>query len=109
MSVVADLKRYLSERNVRFWTFSEMDVKRSSNGRIISSAHESMVRPVILTINNQYVVMILEHSEEVDLEKMKYLLNVKSIQPVLDKDYERLFPGCEQSLLPLSRNFYNLR
>ena len=109
MSLTEDFKRYLSERDVSFCTFSQEDSQGIENDPQVNSTSESLARQAILKIDGQYAVRVLEEFEKVDVNKMRHLLNVKSIQTVHENDCEKLFPGCDQCLLPLCRNMYNLR
>ena len=69
---------------------------------------KGIVKTALLNMDGNYAIMVLRHSEKIDIERMKDLLNAQSIKVVQEEECQKLFPNCDVTALPALGRLFNM-
>ncbi len=109
MTISKRLKDYLEKNRVpcelsyhtMVYTAQEVAAAQHVPGR-------EMAKVVMVKADGKMVMLVLPASHQVDIKKLKAVLQCKKVGMAKEKDFEELFPDCEIGAMPPFGNLYNL-
>jgi len=109
MTILKKLKDYLDKNQVsyevgyhaRVYTAQEVAAFQHVPGK-------EMAKIVMVKADERMVMLVLPASYQVDMKKLKDLLNCKKVGMAKEEEFQELFPDCEVGAMPPFGNLYNL-
>jgi Ala-tRNA(Pro) deacylase len=109
MTISKRLKDYLEKNRVPYelgyhtmvYTAQEIAAAQHVPGK-------EMAKVVMVKADGKMVMLVLPASYQVDIKKLKAVLQCKKVGMAKEKDFEELFPDCEIGAMPPFGNLYNL-
>jgi len=109
MTVLKKLKEYLEKNQVSYEVGYHARVYTAQE--VAASQHvpgKEMAKVVMVKANGKVVMLVLPASYQVDMKKLKDVLNSKKVGLIKEEDFQELFPDCEIGAMPPFGNLYNL-
>jgi Ala-tRNA(Pro) deacylase len=67
-----------------------------------------MAKIVMVKADGKTIMLVLPASYQIDIKKLKGVLNCKKVGMVKEEEFQELFPDCEVGAMPPFGNLYNL-
>jgi len=109
MTVLKKLKEYLEKNQVSYEVGYHARVYTAQE--VAASQHvpgKEMAKVVMVKANEKVIMLVLPASYQVDMRKLKGVLNSKKVGLIKEEDFQELFPDCEIGAMPPFGNLYNL-
>ena len=109
MTVLKKLKEYLEKNQVSYEVGYHARVYTAQE--VAASQHvpgKEMAKVVMVKANEKVIMLVLPASYQVDMKKLKDVLNSKKVGMIREEDFQELFPDCEIGAMPPFGNLYNL-
>jgi len=109
MTVLKKLKEYLERNQVSYEVGYHARVYTAQE--VAASQHvpgKEMAKVVMVKANGKVVMLVLPASYQVDMKKLKGVLDSKKVGMIREDDFQELFPDCEIGAMPPFGNLYNL-
>ena len=109
MTILKKLKEYLESNKVSFEVGYHARVYTAQE--VAASEHvpgKEMTKVVMVKANGKMIMLVLPASYQVDMKKLKGILNCKKVGMVKEEEFQELFPDCEVGAMPPFGNLYNL-
>ncbi len=109
MTILKKLKEYLESNKISFevgyharvYTAQEVAASQHVPGR-------EMAKVVMVKADGKTIMLVLPASYQIDIKKLKGVLNCKKVGMVKEEEFQELFPDCEVGAMPPFGNLYNL-
>jgi Ala-tRNA(Pro) deacylase len=69
---------------------------------------EKVAKSVIVVANSNKVLLVLQATCRVDLDKVRSCLGVQEVRLASEQEFQNAFPNCETGAMPPFGNLYNL-
>ncbi len=109
MTISKRLKDYLEKNRVPYELGYHTMVYTAQE--VAAAQHvpsREMAKVVMVKADGKMVMLVLPASHQVDIKKLKAVLQCKKVGMAKEKDFEELFPDCEIGAMPPFGNLYNL-
>jgi Ala-tRNA(Pro) deacylase len=109
MTILKKLKDYLEKNQVRYEVGYHERVYTAQE--IAAAQHvpgKEMAKVVMVKADGKSIMLVLPASYQVDMKKLKGVLNCKRVGLIKEEEFEKLFPDCEIGAIPPFGNLYNL-
>ena len=110
MAIAKSLKKFLSERKVKFETKRHKEVYTAQE--IAAATHisgDNLAKVVVANAKEGFFLAVLPASSRIDLKKLKSAVgSTGSIKIATEKEFKSLFPDCEVGAMPPFGSIYNL-
>lgn len=103
------LKRFLDEHQIKYTATSHSPAYTAQE--VAEAAHipgKELAKTVIVKLDDRMCLAVVPASERVNVESLAAETHSKHAHVVGEKDFERLFPGCEVGAMPPFGNLWNL-
>jgi Ala-tRNA(Pro) deacylase len=109
MTILKKLKDYFEKNQVSFEVGYHTRVYTAQE--VAGSQHvpgKEMTKVVMVKANGKMIMLVLPASYQVDMKKLKGVLNSKKVGMAKEEGFQELFPDCEIGAMPPFGNLYNL-
>ena len=109
MSVLAQLKDYLDQNNIKYTTITHSKGYTAQEiAQIMHVPGRELAKTVVIKIDGKPGLAVLPASHHIDFEKIKHALGANEIEMVSEKEFEGYFPNCELGAMPPFGNLFEL-
>jgi Ala-tRNA(Pro) deacylase len=109
MTILGKLKDYFEKNQVPYEVGYHVRVYTAQE--VAASQHvpgKEMAKVVMVKADGKMVMLVLPSSYQVDMKKLKSVLNCKKVGMAKEEEFQELFPDCEIGAMPPFGNLYNL-
>jgi len=109
MAILKKLKDYFEKNQVSYEVGYHARVYTAQE--VAASEHvpgKEMTKVVMVKANGKMIMLVLPASYQVDMKKLKGVLNSKKVGMAKEEGFQELFPDCEIGAMPPFGNLYNL-
>lgn len=109
MAVAKLLKKYLDKNKIKYKTKKHAEVYTAQE--VAHAQHvpgRFMAKSVILKMDTRFIMVVLPAHIKVNLARFKKLTGAKSVRLATEKEFGKLFPGCDIGAMPPFGNLYNI-
>ena len=109
MTILKKLKDYLEKNGVSYEAGFHPEVFTAQE--IAATQHvpgKEVAKVVMVKADGKMLMLVLPASYQIDMKKLKKVLNAKKVGIAKEKQFEELFPDCEVGAMPPFGNLYNL-
>lgn len=109
MTPAERIKDYLNRQAIPYeFIHHRRDYTAQETAADTHTRGKDFAKTVILWVDNQYCMAVLPATKQIDFEKMKKFLNVKSINLASEDEIEAICPDCETGAMPPLGELYNM-
>ncbi len=104
------LKEFLDQNGVKYVTVNHSPAFTAQE--IAASAHvpgRVLAKTVMLFIDKKLAMAVLPASFQIDLNRLQYGINAKSVKLATEREFRDRFPGCEVGAMPPFGNLYDMK
>ena len=106
---VKKLKEYLDTHMIKYIT---IDHSPAYSAREVASStfvpRREFAKCVMVKADDRIAMTVLPASRHVDLEKLATAAGSRNVRLASEREFEKLFPGCETGAMPPFGNLYGL-
>jgi Ala-tRNA(Pro) deacylase len=109
MTILKKLKDYFEKNHVAYEVGFHPEVFTAQE--IAATQHvpgKEMAKVVMVKADGKILMLVLPASYQIDMKKLKKVLQCKKVSMAREKQFEELFPDCEVGAMPPFGNLYNL-
>ncbi len=106
---VKRLKEYLDSHDVRYVSFSHSPAYTAQE--IARAAHvpgQEMAKTVMVRLDDELVMVVMPAPEKIRFDLLQEASGAAHVELAREKDFVRLFPGCELGAMPPFGNLYEI-
>jgi Ala-tRNA(Pro) deacylase len=109
MTILRKLKDYFEENNVPYEVGFHPEAFTAQE--IAAAQHvpgKEMAKVVMVKADGKMLMLVLPASYQIDMKKLKKVLQSKKVSMAKEKAFEEFFPDCEVGAMPPFGNLYHL-
>jgi len=106
---VAKLKSFLDEQKVKYVSISHSATYTAQE--IAASAHvpgKELAKTVMVKLDGKMAIAVLPATRKVNLEALREAAGASKVELAKEKEFGKLFPGCEVGAMPPFGNLYDM-
>ncbi len=107
MDALTRVKQYLDQNNVTYQIILHEEVYTAQElAQALHTPGRELVKVVIVKADDTYWMAVLPASRKIDMNKLKTLLNAKTLSFATEQEMKVLFPEAEIGAVPPFGNLY---
>ena len=109
MSIESQVKKYLHQHRVSFYTLSsETATEPAPRMRRPHCCAHRILRTMLVQIDNQFALVLVERQQDIDLDRLKIALKARTVRKLSPEECGDLFPDCDVSAIPALGSAFDL-
>lgn len=109
MAIEKTLKKFLTDNKVKYEAKKHAEVYTAQE--IAHAQHipgRFLAKTVIVKVDDKLVIFVMPSNLLIDFPRLKKLTGAKVLRLAPEKEFEKLFPGCDVGAMPPFGNLYNV-